>query len=282
MRCEGDVSSAGVSTHSSIPSPQSSVLAPQSSALAPQSSALAPHSLFISDLHLAADHPHSMAAFERFIASTAPHAAALYILGDLFEYWAGDDDLHDPFHSQVVAGIHSLSAHDTQVFLMQGNRDLLMGEGLAAACHAQLLTDPTLIDLYGTPTLLSHGDTLCTDDVAYQEFRAEVHHADFQRQFLAQPLAARKTYIAQLRTRNNTEKQHKTSALMDVNDAAVAALLREYRYPRLIHGHTHRPDRHEHLVDSRLCERWVLGDWDRQANALRVDAEGVNWQLIPD
>ena len=260
----------------------SAEVSPQPSALAPQSSALSPHSLFISDLHLAADHPHSMAAFDRFIASQAPSAAALYILGDLFEYWAGDDDLHDPFHQRVIAGIRSLSAHGTQVFLMQGNRDLLMGEGLAAACHAQLLADPTLIDLYGTPTLLSHGDALCTDDVGYQAFRAEVHHADFQRQFLTQPLAARKTYIEQLRARSNTEKQHKASAIMDVNDDAVAALLREYRYPRLIHGHTHRPDRHEHRVDGHLCERWVLGDWDRQANALRVDASGISWQPLTD
>ena len=143
----------------------------------PQSSI--PHTLFISDLHLAACHPHSMAAFRRFIARAAAQAEALYILGDLFDYWAGDDDMQDEFHQQVIAAMRSLAGNGTRVYLMQGNRDLLMGETLAEACNARLLTDPTLIELYGKPTLLSHGDTLCTDDVEYQRFRIQVHSADF-------------------------------------------------------------------------------------------------------
>jgi UDP-2,3-diacylglucosamine hydrolase len=240
------------------------------------------HTLFISDLHLSADHPHSLAAFGRFIATLAPKAEALYILGDLFEYWAGDDDLHDPFHQQVISALRSLSAHATQVFLMHGNRDLLIGETLTEACGAKLLTDPTLIDLYGTPTLLCHGDTLCTDDVEYQRFRSHVHSLDFTRHFLAKPLAERKAYIKQLRTRSETEKQNKNSAIMDVNDDAVACLLREYNYPRIIHGHTHRPKRHVHMVDGHLCERWVLGDWDHQGSALRCDSSGTRWETIPD
>jgi len=253
---------------------------PQSSILNPQSSI--PHTLFISDLHLAACHPHSMAAFRRFIARAAAQAEALYILGDLFDYWAGDDDMQDEFHQQVIAAMHSLAGNGTRVYLMQGNRDLLMGEALAGACSATLLTDPTLLDLYGTPTLLSHGDTLCTDDIEYQHFRVQVHSADFQSRFLAQSLSARKAYIEQLRARSATEKQCKASAIMDVNDDAVARLLREYHYPRLIHGHTHRPQRHEHNVDGRVCERWVLGDWDTRANALRVDASGIHWQTVAD
>jgi len=231
-------------------------------------------SLFISDLHLSADHPHSMAAFQRFIVTLAPQAEALYILGDLFEYWAGDDDLHDPFHARVISALHGLAAHGTDVYLMHGNRDLLMGDALAQACHARLLPDPTLLDLYGTPTLISHGDTLCTDDIEYQKFRTQVHDAAFQRDFLAQPLAARKAHIELLRRQSTSAKQRKDAAIMDVNDDAVAALLREYRYPRLIHGHTHRPDRHEHRVDGHSCERWVLSDWDRKASALRCDAQG--------
>lgn len=232
-----------------------------------------PHSLFISDLHLGADQPHSMAAFRHFVAETAPQAEALYILGDLFDYWAGDDDLEDAFHAQVVAALRGLAQHGTRVYLLHGNRDLLMGETLANACHAMLLNDPTLIDLYGTPTLLGHGDRLCTHDAEYQRYRTQVHDADFQRQFLARPLAERKAYIAQLRERSIAEKQSKDSAIMDVDDDAVAALLREHGYPRLIHGHTHRPDRHQHIVDGRTCERWVLGDWDRQGSALRCDAQ---------
>jgi UDP-2,3-diacylglucosamine hydrolase len=232
------------------------------------------HILFISDLHLDADRTHSMAAFRHFATAIAPKADALYILGDLFEYWAGDDDISDPFHSQIINALHELAVHDTRVCLLHGNRDLLMGKVLAHACGATLLDDPTLLDLYGTPTLICHGDTLCTDDIDYQRFRAQVHDSEFQKSFLAQPLTVRKAHIEQLRQRSTMEKQNKDCAIMDVNDEAVAALLRKYRYPRLIHGHTHRPDRHEHVVDGHRCERWVLGDWYQHGSALRCDVQG--------
>ena len=238
------------------------------------------HTLFISDLHLSADHPGTMAAFERFILAQAPKADALYILGDLFEYWAGDDDLHDPFHQQVIGALKGLTG--TRVYLMHGNRDLLMGQKLASACDAELLDDPALINLYGTPTLLTHGDMLCTDDIEYQQFRSHVRSAQFQHEFLAKPLAERKAYIELLRKQSDIEKQHKEIDIMDVNDAAVAALLRQHGYPRLIHGHTHRPQRHEHVVDGHPCERWVLGDWDAQANTLHVDGHGARWEILPD
>ena len=264
-----------------------------------------PHTLFISDLHLSAEQPHGMAAFQRFIAALTPQACpdetstrlskddsqvagyepnrrteALYILGDLFDYWAGDDDLEDAFHAQVIASLRSLAQHGTRIYLLHGNRDLLMGAALANACQATLLDDPVLIDLYGSPTLLSHGDLLCTHDTEYQRYRAQVHDADFQRQFLAKPIAERKAYIAQLRSRSMAEKQSKDSAIMDVNDDAVAALLRKHGYPRLIHGHTHLPKRHEHRVDGHSCERWVLGDWNDKANALRCDSSGIRWEII--
>lgn len=215
-----------------------------------------------------------MATFQHFTANIAPQAEALYILGDLFEYWAGDDDLRAPFHSQVISALGSLTAGGTKVYLLHGNRDLLMGTELTRACKATLLDDPTQLDLYGTPTLLSHGDTLCTDDIEYQEFRVQVHDETFQKNFLAQPLAVRKAHIEQLRQRSALAKQHKDSIIMDVNDAAVTALLRAYQYPRLIHGHTHRPNRHEHIVDGHNCERWVLGDWYQHGSALRCDVQG--------
>lgn len=239
------------------------------------------HTLFISDLHLSSGHPDSMAAFRRFVASSAPQAEALYILGDLFDYWAGDDDLADDFHRQVIALLRGLADNGTKVFLMPGNRDLLMGERLAAACGAELLAEPSLVELYGAPTLLCHGDALCTDDLEYQRFRAQVRHPDFQTQFLARPLSERKAYIEQLRAQSEQQKRVKASAIMDVNPAAVATLLREHRYPRLIHGHTHRPHRHEHRVDGQLCERWVLSDWDAAPSALRCDPGGIRWQAIP-
>jgi UDP-2,3-diacylglucosamine hydrolase len=235
------------------------------------------HTLLISDLHLSEEHTASMAAFLHFIGEQAIHAEVLYILGDLFEYWAGDDDINDPFHQKVIEALSRLAANGTQLYIMRGNRDLLMGKSLMDACSATALTDFALIDLYGTATLLCHGDTLCTDDIAYQAFRKQVHSLEFQTKFLEQPLSDRKKYIEQLRRDSNREKKNKKYALMDVNPDAVATLLREYRYPRLIHGHTHRTDCHLHTVDGHSCQRWVLGDWENGINALRVDASGIRW-----
>ncbi len=245
----------------------SNALNPESKILNPDS----PHSLFISDLHLSADHSDTVAAFLHFLSDQARHAEALYILGDLFEYWAGDDD-NSEFHQQIIAALHKLET--TRLYLMRGNRDLLMGEQLASACSAELLPDPCLIDLYGAPTLLSHGDALCTDDIEYQKFRKMVRSEAFQKEFLARPLAERKSYIAQLRGRSLSEKMSKSSEIMDVNQDALHELLREFGYPRLIHGHTHRPARHEHPIDGHLCERWVLSDWETRASALRCDQGG--------
>ncbi len=233
-----------------------------------------PHTLFISDLHLSTDQPNSIAAFRHFTRDIAPHAEALYILGDLFEYWAGDDDISDPFLAEVISALRELSAHGTRVYMLHGNRDFLMGQAMANACQATLLEDPTLLGLYGTPTLISHGDMLCTDDLEYQRFRVQVHDPESQKKFLAQPISVRKAHIEQLRQLSNKEKQNKDIAIMDVNDAAVAGLLRKYKYPRLIHGHTHRPNRHLHVVDGHTSERWVLGDWYRHGSALRCSEQG--------
>ncbi len=234
------------------------------------------HTLFISDLHLCVKQQHCTQVFLHFMRHIAPKAEALYILGDLFEYWAGDDDLDDPFHQQVIRAIHTLAESGTRPFIMHGNRDLLIGKALEKASGATLLGDPTLIDLYGTPTLLSHGDMLCTDDVAYQTYRNQVHAEGWQQLFLSQPLTQRKTQIEQLRTRSEIEKQHKSREIMDVNAEAVAELLREYGYPRLIHGHTHRAGHILHHLDGYTCERWVLGDWHETGNALRCDAQGCH------
>jgi len=233
-----------------------------------------PHSLFISDLHLCVEQPLATQIFLKFVQQKAPKAEALYILGDLFEYWAGDDDLDDPLHQQIAHALQKLSKSGTAVFIMHGNRDLLMREKLASACGASLLADPTLLDLYGTPTLLTHGDLLCTDDVDYQNYRKQAHNAVWQQQFLSQPLMQRKAFITQLRARSESEKKTKSSEIMDVNADAVAEMLRKYHYPRLIHGHTHRLNLHDHNVDGHQCERWVLGDWHAAGNALRCDALG--------
>ena len=236
------------------------------------------HTLFISDLHLSAGRPGATAVFHRFMRHTAPHAEALYILGDLFEYWAGDDDLDDPFHQEITRALGILAESGTRVSIMHGNRDFLMAEELAAACRATLLRDPVLIDLYGVPTLLTHGDALCTDDIAYQTFREQVRDIAWQQQFLAQPLAQRKVQIEELRQRSENEKQDKGRDIMDVNAQAVASLLRAHHYPRLIHGHTHHLAHHVHHVDNHTCGRWVLGDWnEKTGNALQSDAQGCRF-----
>jgi UDP-2,3-diacylglucosamine hydrolase len=231
------------------------------------------HSIFVSDLHLCPTRPAINRIFFDFLRGAAAQAEALYILGDLFEYWAGDDD-DDPFNASVVAALRELADRGVALHLMHGNRDFLIGDRFAAACRATLLPDPTLIDLYGTPTLLMHGDTLCSDDVGYQQFRAKVRAPQWQENFLAQPLATRKQIIAGLRAENAEEKKLKTEAIMDVTPSTVEAVLRELGYPRLIHGHTHRPALHQHTVDGRRCERWVLADWYTSGSYLYCDAAG--------
>ena len=235
------------------------------------------HSLFISDLHLCSSRPAISALFTAFLATEAARAEALYILGDLFEYWAGDDDLHDAHHQEVIAALHQLGAGGTEIFFMHGNRDFLLAQGFANAANMTLLADPTLLTMYGKRVLLSHGDALCTDDVNYQAFRHQVRHPAWQKNFLDQPLLARKTQIAALRLQSEQEKSYKSESIMDVNTEAVRALLREYDYPELfIHGHTHRPAQHMVQVDGHACVRWVLGDWYEQGSCLRFDASGCS------
>jgi UDP-2,3-diacylglucosamine hydrolase len=235
-----------------------------------------PDTLFISDLHLAPERPRIVEQFFRFLSGPAKGAEALYVLGDLFEYWVGDDDLDDPLNRSVAQAFAELAANGTTVHFMHGNRDLLVGEQFAERSRAQLLPDPTLIELYGQPTLLMHGDTLCTDDLEYQKFRAYAHNPQNQARFLAQPVAARHAELAALRQKSESAKQDKSAEIMDVNAGAVERALRQAGYPRLIHGHTHRPGRHVHRVDDRECERWVLGDWYENGSYVRCSAEGCS------
>lgn len=228
--------------------------------------------LFISDLHLADTQPEITQMFFHFLRGPAREAASLYILGDLFEYWAGDDDFDEPLNSAVAAALRELFERGVNTCFMAGNRDFLIGDGFAKRSGLRLIADPTLIDLDGTPTLLMHGDTLCTDDAAYMQFRNTVRTPAYIAQFLAQPLAARKAQIEALRKRSQTEKQTKDSAIMDVNREAVIETMRRHVAPRLIHGHTHRPAEHRHWIDGKECSRIVLSDWSAQRSEyLRCD-----------
>lgn len=232
------------------------------------------HSIFVSDLHLTPARPAANETFFGFLAGAAAGAAALYVLGDLFESWVGDDDLDDPFNASVATALGALSGRGVTLHFMNGNRDVLAGATFVRRCGARLIPDPLLIDLHGTRTLLMHGDTLCTDDVEYQKFRAYAHDEANQRRFLAQPLAARREQMQGMRDDSERSKAAKAAEIMDVAPAAVEDVLRAHGYPRLIHGHTHRPGRHVHRVDGRVCERWVLTDWYGRAGYLHCDANG--------
>ena len=236
---------------------------------------------FISDLHLSADRPALVGLFERYLAGPARGAAKLYILGDLLEYWAGDDDVDDPLATQVAAALAQLAESGSQVFFMAGNRDLLIGADFAKRAGFSLIDEPTLIQLGTESALLCHGDSLCTDDAPYQAYRTQIRNPAWQQQFLSQPLAARKQFIQGLRMKSEAAKTEKAAAIMDVNADAVADLLRNYGYPRLIHGHTHRPTMHALEVDGHACERWVLADWqDERGEILVWNGTSLNRQEV--
>ena len=253
----------------------------------PEAARAALPALFISDLHLTEDEPANVAAFLAFLQGPAREGASLFILGDLFEYWAGDDDLETPFNAGIAAAIRALADAGTAVFFMTGNRDLLAGADFARAIGATLLQDPARVrfgdrdDQDGTDAapvlLLAHGDALCTDDLAYQEFRAQTRDPRWQQQFLAQPLAARLAFANQARAASKARYGELVSAGMaetvgDVANDAVDALFATSGVRRMIHGHTHRPAIHD---EGHGNTRIVLGDWYEQGSVLRVGEDGV-------
>jgi len=236
--------------------------------------------LLISDLHLAEQRPGSLELFLRFTAERAPRAEALYILGDLFDAWIGDDAA-TPLAEQVTGALSALSDRGTRVFLMHGNRDFLLGETFARASGASLIADPWVADLCGFPTLLMHGDSLCTDDHAYQAFRRQVREPGFVAAFLAKPVAERLAIAAEYRRRSGEANSLKPADIMDVNSQAVDRQLREHGVTRLIHGHTHRPADHTLLTDGRSAQRIVLAQWHSDhAQALSVTPRGMSREAL--
>lgn len=248
-----------------------------------------PAALFISDLHLHPSRPGVTALFQQFLAGPATalgsRAGAVFILGDLFDAWAGDDDLDDALNADICAGLRRCADAGTDIYFIPGNRDFLVGEAFARASGLRILNEPIVMDIAGTATLLLHGDLLCTDDAEYQQFRNTVRSADWQRDFLAQPLAGRKAVIEGLRARSEAEKQVKSMAIMDANPDAVTQAFRDYRITRMVHGHTHRQAEHASQVDGRPSTRWVLGDWHdhgpQRGNALLCDADGCRFLTLP-
>jgi UDP-2,3-diacylglucosamine hydrolase len=230
--------------------------------------------IFISDLHLDESRPRIVGQFERFLDEVAPRADALYILGDLFEYWVGDDSIALPFPARIAARLKAASAR-VPISFMQGNRDFVAAAGFAAGTGTRLIDDPTEIDLYGTRTLLLHGDTLCTDDSAYQAFRKQVRDPRWQAAALARPIEERIALAQDLRVKSEGAKQGKSMAIMDVAPATVEQVFRDSGCALMIHGHTHRPARHVHQVDGTERVRWVLADWYDRGSYLEATPEGL-------
>lgn len=228
--------------------------------------------LFVSDLHLDDARPHIVADFERFCAGEARQADALYVLGDLFEAYIGDDD-DAALNARIADALHGAADAGVPVHFIVGNRDFLLGEDYARRCGMHLLDDGVDIDLYGTPTLILHGDVLCTDDAAYLAFRKQVRDPAWQAAFLARPLAERRAFAAQARDASRAHTSQTDMAIMDVNHSAVERALRQAGVARMIHGHTHRPAIHDFMLDGEPAQRIVLGDWYEQGSVLRVDRD---------
>jgi UDP-2,3-diacylglucosamine hydrolase len=253
------------------------------------SSPARPLALFISDLHLQESHPRTAEAFFRFLAEHAAHAQQLYLLGDIFEYWAGDDDLDAPFNARVVQALRQLSDDGVAVFWMAGNRDFLAGAAFARTAGLTLLAEPHVALLGGHRIALVHGDAECTLDTKYMEFRGMVRESAWQAQFLALPLAQRKQIIAGLREGSREAHTAKRYEIMDVTPAAIEAVFAATGASLLIHGHTHRPALHRHGDKS----RYVLPDWELDGETARggwiavgddgaVTRHAFDGSLLPD
>ena len=242
--------------------------------------------LFISDLHLDAERPAVTELFGAFMQKEATRADALYILGDLFEAWVGDDDPSET-GAYVAARIREVADAEVPVFFIRGNRDFLLGDAFARRAGMRILPDPAVVMLYGKPVLLMHGDLLCTGDTAYQAFRAQTRNPAWQAQFLSQPLTARLAFAAQARAASAAHqggmKQHDKAqfeTLTDVAPATVEATFAQFGIDTVVHGHTHRPAIHDLAVEGRACQRIVLGDWYEQGSVLRMEPDAMALEAL--
>jgi len=237
--------------------------------------------LFVSDLHLDAERPAAIDTFVDFVAREGIKSDRLFILGDLFEVWVGDDD-DDPVLARVIDSIALLRSYEVPCYIMHGNRDFLLGDAFAQRTGAKILTDFVTVDIYGQTILLTHGDLLCTDDTAYMKLRAMVRDPAWQSGFLSRPIEERRQIAASLRARSKSETAMKSSEIMDVNQAAVEETLRSHGVDVLVHGHTHRPGVHRFDVDGSPATRIVLGDWYTQGTILQWDRHGFKLRSLLD
>ncbi len=231
--------------------------------------------LLISDLHLEQERPDITRAFLHFLASRARQADALYILGDFFEVWIGDDAI-SPFQREIAQALRELSESGTRVYLMHGNRDFLLGKRFCREAGATLLPDPCLVEMGGERVLLMHGDSLCTLDLGYMKLRRWLRNPLSLFILRNLPLATRRKLARKLRSESRTQTRMKASAIVDVTPDEVLRVMADHGVRTLIHGHTHRPATHELQIDGQPARRIVLGDWDKQGWALQVDQQGFN------
>lgn len=235
---------------------------------------------FIADIHLCDQEPAITAGFLRFLREDAPKADALYILGDLFEAWIGDDD-PQPLHAEISSALNALHQQGVPCFFIHGNRDFLLGRRFARDSLMTLLPEKKVLELYGRRVLILHGDTLCTDDVSYQKFRKKVHNPLIQRIFLALPLKWRLKIAAKMRADSKASNSHKDLRIMDVNQHAVTQEMQTHGVEWMIHGHTHRPAIHDVPLGDKLGHRAVLGAWHEEGSMVKVTADGVELVTFP-
>ncbi len=236
--------------------------------------------LFIADLHLCVEEPAITAGFLRFLAREAGSADALYILGDLFEAWIGDDD-PNPLHREVADTLRALALHGLPIYFIHGNRDFLLGGRFARESGMHLLPQEQVVDLYGRRILIMHGDTLCTDDIGYQAFRARVNQRWLQKLFLSLPLFIRRRIAARMRAGSKMANSEKTQAIMDVNQQAVIDAMEKNRVQWLIHGHTHRPAIHRLEINGQIYQRAVLGAWHQRGSMIKVTPQDIELLEFP-
>jgi UDP-2,3-diacylglucosamine hydrolase len=236
--------------------------------------------LLLSDLHLAPERTAAVAAFHAFARGPAREAAAVYVMGDLFDAWIGDDQRREPFAQAIVESLRGVSDAGVPLYIARGNRDFLLGDAFAQAAGATLLQEQTIVELGGTMTLLSHGDEFCTDDVGYQRYRALSRDPGHQRRLLRLPYRLRRWIAAWLRRGSRAATARKPESILDVNAAAIERAFRRLDVPRMIHGHTHRPAHHRSIVDGTPRERLVLADWDDRGHFLEIDSNGARMREI--
>jgi UDP-2,3-diacylglucosamine hydrolase len=236
---------------------------------------------FISDLHLSPRSPGATYLFLQFLEGRARQAKELFILGDLFETWIGDDDVNEPFNAKILAALRAASDSGLTISALHGNRDFLLGTGFSAACGVKLLHDPYILSTAEWQFVLSHGDALCLDDTAYIAFRTQVRNPEWQAILLAKPLAERRAIAAHMREVSEASQRGKEIPYTDLQPAATDDFLREHGYATFIHGHTHQPARHDHIVDGIHVERWVLADWqEARGECLIWDGEALRREAI--